>query len=235
VRLIFRSQTGSGVSGSSQPATRRSFRKATRRFLIVSSFTLAALPLQAETFRFHVIGIECQLCAAPIQKALASTPGVERARVDWKKETAEVDVSPAFDRNSLKVALDNLGFVAVFPGETAKGFEPLVPEELAKLDIRRFDGKSPIDEKGLSADGKTTLIDYYADWCGPCKTLELRLERYMTGHSEIALRRVDIGKWDNSAARQITRQGAASLPYVRVYDGSGKLVGSGGMWTRSSP
>jgi copper chaperone CopZ len=205
--------------------------KATRLSLIVYSFTaLATLPAQAETFRFHVIGIECQLCAAPIQKALASTPGVERARVDWKKETAEVDVPPAFDKNNLKVALDNLGFVAVFPGETAKGFEPLAPEELAKLDIRRFDGKSAVDEKELSAQGKTTLIDYYADWCGPCKTLELRLERYMTAHSEIALRRVDIGKWDNTAARQITRQGAASLPYVRVYDGSGTLVGNGGMW-----
>jgi thiol-disulfide isomerase/thioredoxin len=205
--------------------------RATRLSLIVSSLAaLAAFPAQAETFRFHVIGIECQLCAVPIQKALASTPGVERARVDWKKETAEVDVPPAFDKTSLKFTLDNLGFVAVFPGETAKGFEPLTPEALAKLDIRRFDGKRPVDEKELSAQGKTTLIDYYADWCGPCKTLELRLERYMTAHSEIALRRVDIGKWDNAAARQITRQGAAGLPYVRVYDGSRTLVGNGGMW-----
>jgi copper chaperone CopZ len=201
-----------------------------RSFFIVVS--LGALPAStaAETVRFHVIGIECKLCAAPIQKALASTPGVEKATVDWKKETAEVEVRPGFDRNRLKTALDDLGFVAVFPGETATGFEPLPPEEIEKLDFRRLDGKVPIEEKGLAAAGKTTLIDYYADWCGPCKTLELRLERYMTVHSEIALRRVDIGKWDNAAAREITRQGAASLPYVRVYDASGKLVGHGGMW-----
>jgi copper chaperone CopZ len=198
-------------------------------FIIVSLGALAALTA-AETVRFHVIGIECKLCAAPIQKALASTPGVEKATVDWKKETAEVEVRPGFDRNRLKTALDDLGFVAVFPGETATGFEPLPPEEIEKLDFRRLDGKVPIEEKGLAAAGKTTLIDYYADWCGPCKTLELRLERYMTVHSEIALRRVDIGKWDNAAAREITRQGAASLPYVRVYDASGKLVGHGGMW-----
>ncbi len=205
--------------------------KATRLSLIVSLFTvLSASPSGAETFRFHVIGIECELCAAPIQKALTSTPGVEKARVDWKKEAAEVDVPPGFDKDRLKAALDNLGFVAVFPGEAARGFEPLPPEELAKLDLRRFDGKSPVDEKGLSAAGKTTLVDYYADWCGPCKTLELRLEHYMVLHPEIALRRVDIGKWDNAAARQITRQGAASLPYVRVYGGAGKLAGSGGMW-----
>jgi len=205
--------------------------KATRLFLIVSLFTaLAASPSGAETFRFHVIGIECRLCAAPIQKALASTPGVEKARVDWKKETAEVDVRPGFERETLRAAVENLGFVAVFPGETARGFEPLPPAEFAKLDLRRFDGKNPIDEMALSAAGRTTLFDYYADWCGPCKTLELRLERYMTVHPEIALRRVDIGKWDNAAARQITDQGAVGLPYVRVYDAGGKLVGNGGMW-----
>lgn len=199
-------------------------------FVVTFLAVLAASPLSAETMRFHVIGIECQLCAAPIEKALASTPGVGKARVDWKKETAEVEFSPGFDKERLRAALDNLGFVAVFPGETAKGFEPLPQEELAKLDLRLFDGKNAVDEKSLAVAGKTTLIDYYADWCGPCKTLELRLERYMTLHPEIALRRVDIGKWDNAAARAITRQGAASLPYVRVYDGSGKLLGNGGMW-----
>jgi len=185
---------------------------------------------RAETFQFHVVGIECKLCAPPIQKALAATPGVQKAEVDWKKEIAIVEIPPGFDKTALKTSLEKLGFEAVFPGETAKGFEPLPPDELAKLDILRFDGREPMAEKSLAAAGKTTLIDYYGDWCGPCKVLELRVERYMALQPDIALRRVDIGRWDNAAARQVTQQGAASLPYVRVYDTSGKLLGSGGMW-----
>lgn len=200
------------------------------RPLIASLALLLAIPGLAETFRFRVIGIECAACAPPIQKALASTPGVERARVDWKSETAEVEIPPGFEKSRLKTSLEDLGFVAVFPGENAAGFSPLPPEELAKLDVRSLDGKTPVDEKALASPGKITLIDYYADWCGPCRVLELRTERYMARHPEVALRRVDIGKWDNAAARRITSQGAASLPYVRVYAPSGKLMGHGGMW-----
>ena len=191
---------------------------------------LAAKESRAEAFEFRVVGIECKLCAAPIQKALASVPGVRKARVDWKKESAEVEIPSDFDKSELKASLERLGFQAVFPGETARGFEPLPPEDLAKLDIRTFDGREAVDEKSLASPGKTTLIDYYADWCGPCKVLELRLQHYMALHADISLRRVDIAKWDNAAARRVTRQGAASLPYVRVYDPTGRLLGTGGMW-----
>jgi copper chaperone CopZ len=203
--------------------------KTTGVFFVSLLSAFSALPSQAETFQFHVVGIECSQCAAPIRQALLATAGIEKAQVDWKKETARVEIPPGFDKSRIKGALENLGFAAVFPGESSKGFEPLADSELAKLDIQRFDGKSAIEERAVSVSGKTTLIDYYADWCGPCKTLELRLQHYMQLHPEIALRRVDIGKWDNAAARQITRQGASSLPYVRVYSG-GTLMGSGGMW-----
>jgi hypothetical protein len=55
----------------------------------------------------------------------------------------------------------------------------------------------------------------------------------MVDKPNLAVRRVNIGKWDNEAARQATREfRAEALPYVRVYDAKGKFVAAvtGGMW-----
>jgi hypothetical protein len=55
----------------------------------------------------------------------------------------------------------------------------------------------------------------------------------MKGKSNLAMRRINIGKWDNVAAKQATREFRASaLPYVRIYDARGTFVEAvtGGMW-----
>lgn len=181
--------------------------------------------LLAATLSFKVLGIDCPLCAPPVKKALASIPGVTNVRVDADAKIATIDVPDGFDRAKLHQALSNAGFEAELPGEHRTDFEPLSPAERAKLDIEKYDGKS-------TAPGKITIVDYYADWCGPCTVLEHRLEHFMAAHPNVALRRADVGKWDTPAARQMTRLGGSALPYLRVYDAHGKLVAAvtGSMW-----
>ena len=174
---------------------------------------------------FKVIGIDCAACGPPVVRALSAVPGVKDAKVDVKSGIATVDVPEGFDQKKLREALVNAGF------ETDE-FKPLPPDVVKSLDIVTFDGKSKLDIGKVVVSGKVTIIDFYADWCGPCHVLEARLERYMQAHPNIALRRVNIGHWDNAASRQATQLGAAALPYVRAYDAKGAFVGSvtGGMW-----
>lgn len=185
----------------------------------MNTFILAA------TLTFKVLGIDCAMCAPPVKKALAAIPGVTNVRVDTDAKTATVDVPPRFDNEKIHTALANAGFEAELPGEHRAGIGPLPDAERAKLDIAPYDGKSTVA-------GKITIVDYYADWCGPCTVLEQRLEHYMAAHPSFALRRANIGKWDTAAARQATRLGATALPYIRVYSADGKFVRAvtGGMW-----
>lgn len=204
------------------------------RIAAIALLTLvAAATAAADTLTFQVVGIDCDKCAPPIVKALNSVEGVTSARVDTKQKTATVEVPAHFDREKLRTAVSNAGFEAVFAGEKARDIEPLAPDVVKALDIRSFTDGRRVDLTDVVAAGKVTIVDFYADWCGPCHVLEARLQHLMAGdRKNLAVRRINIGKWDNEAAKQATELRAEALPYIRVYDAHGKFVTSvtGGMW-----
>jgi copper chaperone CopZ len=204
------------------------------RLAVITLLTLAAGgSAAADPFTFKVVGIDCAACAPPIVKALSAIEGVKSARVDAKAKTATVDIPVQFDREKLRAAISNAGFEAVFPGEKPRDIEPLPSDVLKKLDIRTYTDGRRVELANILASGKVTIVDFYADWCGPCHVLEARLQHLMNGSKpNLAVRRVNIGKWDNDAARQATELHAEALPYIRVYDARGKFVTAvtGGMW-----
>jgi copper chaperone CopZ len=204
------------------------------RIAVIMLLTLAtAASAAAEIFTFKVVGIDCGACGPPIVKALTSVEGVKSARVDVKAKTATVDVPAQFDREKLRVAVSNAGFEAVFPGEQPRDIEPLPADVVKALDIRTYTDGRRVEIAKILAPGKVTIVDFYADWCGPCRVLEARLQHLMHGSKpNLAVRRVNIGRWDNDAAKQATELRAEALPYIRVYDAHGKFVTAvtGGMW-----
>ncbi|MGH9420587.1 MAG: cation transporter [Thermoanaerobaculia bacterium] len=204
------------------------------RIAVITLLTLAtATAAVADSLTFNVVGIDCPACAPPIVKALNSVEGVTSAKVDVKAKTATVDVPARFDREKLRAAISNAGFEAVFPGETPRDIEPLPADVVETLDIRSFTDGHRVEIAKITEPGKVTIVDFYADWCGPCHVLEVRLQHLMNGNRKnLAVRRVNIGKWNNDAAKQVTELHAEALPYIRVYDARGKFVTAvtGGMW-----
>jgi thiol-disulfide isomerase/thioredoxin len=73
------------------------------------------------------------------------------------------------------------------------------------------------------AFGNVTVVDFYADWCGPCRQLSPSLEEMAKSDPEIALRKIDIVNWRTAVVQQFNIH---SIPQVNVYDRSGRLVGT---------
>lgn len=191
--------------------------------------------LAAEPLKFTVVGIDCAACAPPILRTLNGVAGVKNPKLDWKAGTATVEVADGFDREKIRKALQDSGYEAVFAGEERKDLQPLSDEVLRTLDIASASEGDRIDVAKTLVPGKITVIDYWAEWCSPCHLLDARLQHLVQGNPKIAVRRVNIGKWDNPAAEQATKDfRAEALPYVRVYDARGKFVGSetGGLWDK---
>ncbi|MEM7672167.1 MAG: thioredoxin domain-containing protein [Verrucomicrobiota bacterium] len=74
----------------------------------------------------------------------------------------------------------------------------------------------------ILAPGKITMVDFYADWCGPCKKMEPELKKIIASDSDIALRKVDIVNWNTPIVKQFQIR---SIPNVWVFDKKGRLVG----------
>jgi thiol-disulfide isomerase/thioredoxin len=71
--------------------------------------------------------------------------------------------------------------------------------------------------------GSVTVVDFYADWCGPCRQLSPSLEQMARTDPEIALRKIDIVNWNTAVARQFNIH---TIPQVNIYNRGGRLVGT---------
>lgn len=71
--------------------------------------------------------------------------------------------------------------------------------------------------------GNVTVLEFYADWCGPCRMLSPSLEQMVQTDPEVALRKIDIVRWGTPVSQQF---GIHSVPQVNVYNRAGGLVGT---------
>ncbi len=74
--------------------------------------------------------------------------------------------------------------------------------------------ESPDHFNQLVADHEAVLVDYYADWCGPCQMLEPTVEEIAAeGHAVVA--KVDIDQHQQLAQRA----GVRGVPTLKLFSG----------------
>ena len=64
----------------------------------------------------------------------------------------------------------------------------------------------------LIRSGATVLLDFYADWCGPCRMLSPVIEQIADEHPEIVVGKVNVDQ-ENALAM---RFGIVSIPFVAL-------------------
>ena len=88
--------------------------------------------------------------------------------------------------------------------------------------IEVIKGGQEVDIAKHLAAGKITLVEFYADWCGPCRMISPALEQLAKTDADIALCKIDIVNWQSAVSNQY---GIHSIPCVVVFDRKGQVVG----------
>ena len=84
--------------------------------------------------------------------------------------------------------------------------------------LKHFDG--PTFDADVLQSGLPVLVDFYADWCGPCRAMEPVVEQIA---SELE-GKILVGKLDTDANQEIAiRYGVMSIPTLGLFR-DGKLV-----------
>ena len=84
--------------------------------------------------------------------------------------------------------------------------------ENAKSDVLNIESSN--FETEVIKSEKKVLIDFYADWCGPCQKLSPIVDKFAEEHSEIKVVRIDIDAQENLADRYNIR----SIPTLVVIE-----------------
>jgi len=79
--------------------------------------------------------------------------------------------------------------------------------------------------------GKTTVFDFYSEYCPPCRAISPKLEKLHAERADIAVVKVDINRpgvkgidWQSPVARQYDLQ---SIPHFKIFGPDGKLKAEG--------
>jgi thiol-disulfide isomerase/thioredoxin len=182
------------------------------------------IPADAHKTVVSLIKIDCADCGQQLVEDLRKRPGVYDAT--FNKRAAEVSVisSPSFDVFTAVRQLASVeGFGAILGAGQGKYIEWAKFPEGADVKSVAKDGEDVPDLKPLLVAGKVTVVDFSAIWCEPCRKLDDHMAKLLSGRSDVAYRKLDIGDWDTPLAQRYLRS-VPALPYVIVYGPGGAKV-----------
>jgi thiol-disulfide isomerase/thioredoxin len=172
----------------------------------ISKVYFTELPTEAQN-RFH---FDAAHAAAYSAEQTASQVALQTQQAELRRKLAEEK---------------NRYWTGQQPATNPQAKEPAPPAVVAGRgqQVKVISHGASVDITKHLALGNVTVVDFYADWCGPCRHISPSLEQMARTDPEIALRKIDIVNWKTAVVKQYNIR---SIPQVNIYNRGGRLVGT---------
>jgi copper chaperone CopZ len=189
--------------------------------LLACVFAAASAAAADRTQVFSIQGADCGQCGDEIKDELKKVKGVKKAEFDIHKVELTVRLADAVRDEDVVAAVERAGMKAVLgPGQGSYLPMATYPEG-SDVAVLTRDGSAVGTLDKLRVPGKYTVFDVYADWCGPCRTVDERLRELVQARKDLAVRKLNVVDFDTPLARELGAR-FETLPYLVVFTPSGK-------------
>lgn len=205
-------------------------------------FSCAFNSASAESWVVSVDGMGCVTCQPKIEAAFSTLNGIQSVRASTVDGEAcvstESGVKPT--ASMFQKSLENqeeYTVTGVKPTQTcditdAAKTSVKMWSEVEGIDAQVISHREEVNLQESTVPGKFTIIDFGADWCGPCVVAEKVLRSYLVEHGDTAVRAVAMvgASPAETFALPVANQhlkNAAGLPLFIVYDTTGHQIYKG--------
>jgi thiol-disulfide isomerase/thioredoxin len=195
---------------------------------MLSPSILSSLYLSAVVW--SVPDIVCSTsCKPKLEAALASVEGAEISVFNLASK--EICLEDGFDEAAAAESLSAIGY----PVSTKKRIDNCRPAPKSlwsdvKGDVKVVSTGERISLRKVYVEGKYTLVDFGASWCGPCVKSTHLLADLLPKRTDFAVRAVELEDMDKAFETPVAFQhlsGASGLPWYILLDDSGREVYTG--------
>lgn len=176
---------------------------------------------------FSVQGSNCGNCEEEVGPYLKKLKGVKSWSFDAKNSEFTMTLADNVTDQAVVATFERQGCYRAVPGagQGAKlgAYKPETYPEDADLRFVTEKGEAVGPLEKLAVPGKYTVLDFYADWCGPCHVVDKQLRDVVATRKDVAIRKLNVVNFETPLARELGRK-LKALPFVVVFDPSGKRI-----------
>jgi len=190
--------------------------------------TAPAVPADSHAATLSIQNLVCSDCGKDLEQRALALPGVRAAKFDDKRVELGLQLAPGMEAQAVADAVqrepvDGKAITATV-GAGKGAYAPFTTPEPG-WDEKQLSAKGE-DVSDLAAEvakGKATVVDFYADWCGPCHDMDEHIHARLGRDPRLAYRRINVVDWESPVASHYLKQ-ARELPYFIVFDTQGREV-----------